>query len=774
MCPKRESHDWEKCIYAHRGEKARRRHPSKYQAVQCPESRAKKVCPRGEDCPCTHHLFEYWLHPDRYLTCLCELGPSCNRPICFFAHERSELRALPPGLTNAQDIAPGPGSVQQSSSPTSCQSEEAQSLAGVASQSLGQQQAIKPGLSPVSIGNSAMAYIPPCSNSGSPLGGSGQLGDLLDMSSSSCSSIGAPAGRPNSGLGPDGGSQNSGGTGGASRLDLAGFNALELLSQPAEDTAVAQTRPKVTVLLQPALAGVSGTTVTDTRAGIDAGKVLGSGPFYVTSQPTQQQLQLGSSWPGSLGVGGAVLSSNSGGINMPMSLSTGYSCLESPDNKLGGAILPSSVSLIDSAVMGQDGSGLGLMPGNLPGLASGATAVGLVNGYSIMTSPGQPQLAPLQAVDESSEHLSFSLWDMTTANMPQQQQQELQAVQLQLQQLQLQQQEQLLLQSTTAGMPTNSLAGQYAVGGVNSGNTYTCANAGFAGFLPVAPQTTASMMLTAGLNANGLGQLAYGQLPGNASGQQASLQQQQLLQQQQMLVNKGVNRAAAGPVASPRAAANGGNGNRRGKGFKHHATVDNGASEELAGCVAATLMQQVQDLFAAQGQPLDAAAAGRAKSQTDASRHSSAGEASHWNTGSPVGEKAAAVVDSNVRGQNSNGSSNTTTTTNNNNSEDSASSSRKLLRTCLQKLVAIAATDTTTAATSQSVALLMKQLADDMKEALPGSAVTLLVQLLKHDNSASSSSIMKGTLPPAAAATAGPDDTLASSIDSTLAMALLN
>lgn len=40
LCPRSESHVWEKCLYAHRGERARRRHPSKYQAVQCPEARA--------------------------------------------------------------------------------------------------------------------------------------------------------------------------------------------------------------------------------------------------------------------------------------------------------------------------------------------------------------------------------------------------------------------------------------------------------------------------------------------------------------------------------------------------------------------------------------------------------------------------------------------------------------------------------------------------------------------------------------------------------------
>jgi hypothetical protein len=35
------------------------------------------------------------------MTCLCELGATCNRPICFFAHHPSELRPLPDGLTHA-------------------------------------------------------------------------------------------------------------------------------------------------------------------------------------------------------------------------------------------------------------------------------------------------------------------------------------------------------------------------------------------------------------------------------------------------------------------------------------------------------------------------------------------------------------------------------------------------------------------------------------------------------------------------------------------------
>jgi hypothetical protein len=45
LCPKQgQKHEWEQCVYAHRGERARRRHPSKYQAVQCPEARAVSAC----------------------------------------------------------------------------------------------------------------------------------------------------------------------------------------------------------------------------------------------------------------------------------------------------------------------------------------------------------------------------------------------------------------------------------------------------------------------------------------------------------------------------------------------------------------------------------------------------------------------------------------------------------------------------------------------------------------------------------------------------------
>jgi len=92
MCPLSEPHQWDSCAYAHPGEKARRRHPSKYYAVHCPYSKLKKPCPAGEECPCTHSLFEFWLHPTRFRTSICSRGTKCNRQTCFFAHSEADLR----------------------------------------------------------------------------------------------------------------------------------------------------------------------------------------------------------------------------------------------------------------------------------------------------------------------------------------------------------------------------------------------------------------------------------------------------------------------------------------------------------------------------------------------------------------------------------------------------------------------------------------------------------------------------------------------------------
>lgn len=92
-CPKRFAHDWRSCPYAHPTENARRRDPREvlYCAIPCPDYK-QGFCIRGEACPYAHGVYEAWLHPSRYRTQLCKDGPSCRRPVCFFAHRLEELR----------------------------------------------------------------------------------------------------------------------------------------------------------------------------------------------------------------------------------------------------------------------------------------------------------------------------------------------------------------------------------------------------------------------------------------------------------------------------------------------------------------------------------------------------------------------------------------------------------------------------------------------------------------------------------------------------------
>ncbi|KAK8965884.1 Zinc finger CCCH domain-containing protein 54 [Platanthera guangdongensis] len=93
-CQKTRSHDWTHCPYAHRGEKARRRDPTKfpYHGIACPEFRQTGDCRRGQGCEYAHGVFEFWLHPTRYRTRVCEAGQFCPRRVCFFAHTAEELR----------------------------------------------------------------------------------------------------------------------------------------------------------------------------------------------------------------------------------------------------------------------------------------------------------------------------------------------------------------------------------------------------------------------------------------------------------------------------------------------------------------------------------------------------------------------------------------------------------------------------------------------------------------------------------------------------------
>ncbi|KMS98922.1 hypothetical protein BVRB_3g068100 [Beta vulgaris subsp. vulgaris] len=98
-CPLNRAHDWTICPYAHQGERARRRDPRKvlYAAVSCPDYKASSSgkCPRGELCEFSHGVFEYWLHPTKYRTRVCNAGDCCTRSVCFFAHSPQELRVEP-------------------------------------------------------------------------------------------------------------------------------------------------------------------------------------------------------------------------------------------------------------------------------------------------------------------------------------------------------------------------------------------------------------------------------------------------------------------------------------------------------------------------------------------------------------------------------------------------------------------------------------------------------------------------------------------------------
>ena len=94
MCDRADNHDWARCPYAHEREKARRRDPARfrYAPVPCPDVLSEQPCARGDGCPYSHSVQEYWLHPDRFRTQMCKNGARCGRPLCFFAHRTEELR----------------------------------------------------------------------------------------------------------------------------------------------------------------------------------------------------------------------------------------------------------------------------------------------------------------------------------------------------------------------------------------------------------------------------------------------------------------------------------------------------------------------------------------------------------------------------------------------------------------------------------------------------------------------------------------------------------
>eukprot|EP00210_Caulerpa_lentillifera_P007183 g6873.t1 len=93
-CTKVYNHNWKTCPFLHEGEKAGRRDPQKhrYVGIECHEVKKGAECSRGNDCPYAHNLFEFWLHPTRYRTQLCNKPATCRRKVCFFAHNVEELR----------------------------------------------------------------------------------------------------------------------------------------------------------------------------------------------------------------------------------------------------------------------------------------------------------------------------------------------------------------------------------------------------------------------------------------------------------------------------------------------------------------------------------------------------------------------------------------------------------------------------------------------------------------------------------------------------------
>jgi len=93
-------HDWTRCPFAHRGERARRRHPSLYCGETCVNYK-KGYCKNGLTCEFAHGWFESWLHPHRYRTKHCKHGVNCNRRVCFFAHGDEEIR-FPPTLSSSK------------------------------------------------------------------------------------------------------------------------------------------------------------------------------------------------------------------------------------------------------------------------------------------------------------------------------------------------------------------------------------------------------------------------------------------------------------------------------------------------------------------------------------------------------------------------------------------------------------------------------------------------------------------------------------------------
>ncbi|KAF8059146.1 TZF6 [Scenedesmus sp. PABB004] len=383
MCPRRDSHDWERCIYAHRGERARRRHPSTYQAVQCPEARAKKACPRGDDCPCTHHLFEYWLHPDRYLTCLCELGRACNRPICFFAHEPAELRPLPPGVSLPSDAVDAPPGVNTARAARRAARAAAQEQAGAA---------------PVPPGAIIYGII-------RSLGGDPARGLPVPLPGAACQ---PPAGL----LGGGGGGALPVPHGGGAQSGLsAAFSALDLLSAPGGGSPFAHA-----VASRPASA--AGQCYAPPPS---CGVAIGLGQPIVLGMPQSappQLLVLGDASRQNSGLTSGAASSSGGSSTLLPALLNGAMRRSGSDGYRHDQPPPQPRSVTSGLELplelgGALSSGLGLVaaPQLLAPALQGQQHGRLAYIPSVVEPPvgGRLQLVAAQGM-EDQEHLSFSMW----------------------------------------------------------------------------------------------------------------------------------------------------------------------------------------------------------------------------------------------------------------------------------------------------------------------------------------------------------------------------
>eukprot|EP00775_Hariotina_reticulata_P010639 gene10639-10797_t len=116
-CSKRYAHEWTTCPFAHPGEKAKRRDPRcyNYDCEMCPAVVKGEVCELGQACPHSHHVFESWLHPQKFRTMLCKDGDSCHREVCFFAHGAEQLR-VPSRDTPSMPCFAGPSRLRRSGS----------------------------------------------------------------------------------------------------------------------------------------------------------------------------------------------------------------------------------------------------------------------------------------------------------------------------------------------------------------------------------------------------------------------------------------------------------------------------------------------------------------------------------------------------------------------------------------------------------------------------------------------------------------------------------